>query len=99
MTREPQRIVFFAFDLLHLDRQDLRRPPLVERRTRLKELLAGHDENFALHFSESVEGDGPRVFAAAEALGVEGIVLKRASGRSQSGPSRESAEGQGDGRG
>ena len=89
MTREPHRIVFFAFDLLHLDGKDLRRLPLVERRTRLKELLAGHDESFALHFSESVEGDGPRVFAAAEALGVEGIVSKRASGRYESGPSRE----------
>jgi ATP-dependent DNA ligase len=88
MTREPHRVVFFAFDLLHLDGKDLRRLRLVERRSRLKELLAGHDESFALHFSESVEGDGPRVFAAAEALGVEGIVSKRASGHS-SGPSRE----------
>ena len=32
MTREPYRIVFFAFDLLHLDGKDLRRLPLVERR-------------------------------------------------------------------
>ena len=32
MTREPDRVVFFAFDLLHLDGKDLRGLPLVERR-------------------------------------------------------------------
>ena len=88
MTPEPYR-VFFGFDLRHLDGMDLRRLPLLERRTRLKELLADDDESFALHFSENVEGDGPRVFAAAEALGVEGIVSNLADGRYESRPSRE----------
>jgi bifunctional non-homologous end joining protein LigD len=31
----PHRIVFFAFDLLHLDGHDLRRRPLMERRALL----------------------------------------------------------------
>ncbi len=36
-----QPLVFFAFDLLHLDGEDLRRRPLVERRGRLLQLAAG----------------------------------------------------------
>jgi ATP-dependent DNA ligase len=87
MTGEPQRVLFFAFDLLHLDGKDLRKWPLVDRRAKLQALLAGADP--ALQFSEAVEGDGRKVFAAAEALGVEGIVSKRANGRYVSGPSRE----------
>jgi ATP-dependent DNA ligase len=35
----PHRLVLFAFDLLHLDGQDLRRTPLMERRTALRKLI------------------------------------------------------------
>jgi DNA ligase D-like protein (predicted ligase) len=87
MSDEPHRIIFFAFDLLHIDGKDIRREPLTARRERLAKLMAGADP--ALQFSEAVEGDGPKVFAAAEALGVEGIVSKRAAGRYESGRSRE----------
>jgi len=31
--------VFFSFDLLHLDGQDLRRTPLLERRAALRKLI------------------------------------------------------------
>jgi bifunctional non-homologous end joining protein LigD len=34
--KAPHRIVFFTFDLLRLDRQDLRRTPLIERRAALR---------------------------------------------------------------
>ena len=37
--KAPHRIVFFAFDLLHLDGQDLRRTPLIERRAALRKLI------------------------------------------------------------
>src|SRR5262245_26095861 len=37
--KAPNRIVFFAFDLLHLDGQDLRRTPLMERRAALRRLI------------------------------------------------------------
>jgi bifunctional non-homologous end joining protein LigD len=84
---EPHRVVFFAFDLLHLDGRDLRKLPLLERREHLERLLAGADQ--ALQFSEAIAGDGRKVFAAAEQLGVEGIVSKRANGCYESGRSRE----------
>jgi bifunctional non-homologous end joining protein LigD len=35
----PHRLVFFAFDLLHLDGQDLRGQPLMERRALLRKLV------------------------------------------------------------
>src|SRR5262245_42103231 len=35
----PHRLVFFSFDLLHLDSQDLRRSTLIERRTALRKLI------------------------------------------------------------
>jgi bifunctional non-homologous end joining protein LigD len=37
----PQRLVFCAFDLLHLNGKDLRERPLLERRAELKELVPG----------------------------------------------------------
>jgi DNA ligase D-like protein (predicted ligase) len=87
LSAEPHRITFYAFDLLHLDSVDFRRQPLIERRARLQELISGADP--AIQFSESVEGDGLKVFRAAEKLGVEGIVSKRAQGRYEAGRSRE----------
>jgi hypothetical protein len=37
--KAPHRLVFFAFDLLHLDGQDLRRTPLIETRASLRKLI------------------------------------------------------------
>lgn len=42
MTKEPWRLVFFAFDLLHLNGVDLRRQPLEERRAHLRWILEGN---------------------------------------------------------
>jgi DNA ligase D-like protein (predicted ligase) len=68
-------LVFFLFDLLYLDGEDLRVRPLVERKERLKTLLA----NVApcLQFSDHVIGQGPAFYEKACAMRVEGIVSKR----------------------
>ena len=39
----PQRLVFCAFDLLHLNGKDLRNHPLVERRAKLEELIPSEE--------------------------------------------------------
>ena len=83
----PHRIVFFAFDLLHLNGQDLRGQPLMERRALLRRLIQ-QDPRCPIQFSDHVEGDGARFFKAAAELGLEGIVSKRAASRYRSGPSR-----------
>jgi bifunctional non-homologous end joining protein LigD len=84
----PQRLVFMAFDLLHLDGADLRSWPLSERRAALMDLVGCHDPSCCVQYSEHVTGDGRSMFEAADRLGLEGIVSKRASSRYRSGPSR-----------
>jgi DNA ligase D-like protein (predicted ligase) len=83
----PHRIVFFGFDLLHLNDQDLRDRPLMERRELLRKLIEP-DKRSPIQFSDHVEGDGAAFFKAAVELGLEGIISKRAASRYRSGPSR-----------
>ena len=83
----PHRLVFFAFDLLHLDGQDLRGQPLMERRAALRKLIEP-DPRSPIQFSDHVDCDGAKFFKAAADLGLEGIVSKRAASRYRSGPSR-----------
>lgn len=81
-------IVFFAFDLLHLDGRDLRRVPLADRRQMLRQVIGEADPSSCIQFSDHFEGDCAAFFAAAEAAGVEGIVSKRAGSFYRSGPSK-----------
>jgi DNA ligase D-like protein (predicted ligase) len=88
MERGTGQAVMFAFDLMHLDGEDLRKLPLEDRRARLRELI-GPDPHAAIQFSEALTGDGAKIFAAAERMGLEGIVSKRLGSRYKSGTSRE----------
>src|SRR5262249_38323482 len=85
--KAPNRILFFAFDLLHLDGEDLRGQPLMDRRALLRKLIKP-DRRCPIQFSDHVEGDGAKFFKAAAELGLEGIVSKRAASRYCSGRSR-----------
>lgn len=69
------RLVYYAFDLLHLDGKDLQAAPLRARR----ELLAGivGDGHGAVRFSGHFDEDGTTVLKHACRLGLEGIVSKR----------------------
>lgn len=78
-----QPLVFFGFDLLHLNGGDMRRRPLADRRARLRELLDGCGP--ILRFSESFDGEGSTFFAAAGRMGLEGIVSRRPDSRYASG--------------
>jgi bifunctional non-homologous end joining protein LigD len=69
-------LVFIAFDLMFLDGRDLRAATLEERRTALRRLIPRSPKS-CLQFSEDIAGDGAKVFASAEQLGLEGIVSKR----------------------
>jgi bifunctional non-homologous end joining protein LigD len=69
---------YFAFDLLHLNGDDLLRLPLVERKAQLKLLLSSLPRNSIVRYSEHVRGSGPAVFEAACSKGIEGIVSKKA---------------------
>ncbi len=77
-------LVYFAFDLLHLDGYDLRRATLVERKAALQALLASNGDT-PIRYSEHLEGDGALIFRHASRIGLEGIVSKKASSAYQSG--------------
>jgi bifunctional non-homologous end joining protein LigD len=72
------RMVYFAFDLLHLDGKDLTGLPLVDRKAALEELLFGVDRVTPIRFSDHYVGRGPEFFEQACSLMLEGIVSKRA---------------------
>ncbi len=72
--QKPARLIYFAFDLLHLDGEDLTARPLLERKARLEALLQGAPDN--LRYSAHVVGEGARVYAEAAKHGLEGVVSK-----------------------
>jgi bifunctional non-homologous end joining protein LigD len=68
-------LIFFLFDLLHLDGEDLAARPLLERKERLAGLLSSTGS--PLQYSDHQVGLGPAFYEKACALSVEGIVSKR----------------------
>ena len=69
------QVVLYAFDLIELDGEDLRREPLQVRKATLASVLA--KAGIGLCFNEHIEADGPAVFAHVCRMGLEGIVSKR----------------------
>ncbi len=55
LRSEPASLIFYVFDVLHLDGKDLREIPLTERRVKLQRLL-GIDPTNQLQFSEEFVG-------------------------------------------
>jgi bifunctional non-homologous end joining protein LigD len=67
------RLVYYAFDLLHLDGRDVTGLPLIERKAILEPLVAGVP---GVQFNGHVTDDGERVLKHACELRFEGIVSK-----------------------
>jgi bifunctional non-homologous end joining protein LigD len=74
-TRE---MVYFAFDLLYLDRRNLMTLPLIERKALLEQLIGRAGDGSPIRFSEHVVGRGPEFYKQACRARLEGIVSKRA---------------------
>jgi bifunctional non-homologous end joining protein LigD len=77
------RMVFYAFDLMHLDGADLRPRPLTERKAALAKLLAR--ARGAVRLSESLTEPGSVLLKQACKMGLEGIVSKIADAPYRSG--------------
>jgi DNA ligase D-like protein (predicted ligase) len=75
-TGNSGALVFFLFDLLHVDGEAIAPMPLVERKERLRGLLS--DAGSPLHFSDHQIGRGRAFYDHTCALKLEGIVSKRA---------------------
>jgi len=83
----PHSIILYAFDLLHLDGEDLRKETLLDRRACLKTLISENAES-RIQFSEGFVGNGAALFKACAELGLEGIVSKHALAPYRSGRSK-----------
>jgi bifunctional non-homologous end joining protein LigD len=80
-SAKPAAIRYFAFDLLHLNGNDLQAETLEARRAALQKVLAGSD----VQFSEELPGTADDVIQAVTDVGLEGIVAKRRDSRYESG--------------
>jgi bifunctional non-homologous end joining protein LigD len=78
-------VFLYAFDLIGLNGDDLRRDPLEVRKAALASILA--KASSGIRFNEHIEGDGETVFRHACKLGLEGIVSKRKDSAYRSGRS------------
>jgi len=68
-------LVFFLFDLLYLDAEEIGAALLIKRKERLRGLLSKACS--ALQYSDHQVGRGSEFYAKACELGVEGIISKR----------------------
>jgi bifunctional non-homologous end joining protein LigD len=84
-------LVYYAFDLLHSQGEDLTAQPLVERKSRLRELLEQHADVLAgkVRLSAHVVGSGQEFFDNACKLGLEGTIAKRADSPYRPGRGRD----------
>ena len=69
-------VVYYAFDLLNLEGQDLQRRPLHERKTKLKSLIAETDST-TLRYSAELSGTPAAIIRTVAAAGLEGVVAKK----------------------
>jgi bifunctional non-homologous end joining protein LigD len=68
-------LVFFAFDALHLDGEDLTALPLLERKARLRALLTKAPR--AIRYAQEFTSDAHAFLEAACGIGAEGVISKR----------------------
>jgi bifunctional non-homologous end joining protein LigD len=70
-------VVFYAFDLLHLEGRDLTSSTLVGRRRKLPDVMGGS----GVLMSAELPGTPAQVIEAVRSLGLEGIIAKRKSSK------------------
>src|SRR6266850_4031409 len=86
---KTDELIFFAFDLLFADGEDLRRLSLGERKQRLRELLEARPKAKAklIRYVEHFETGGDAILQSACQLSLEGIISKKLSAPYHSGRS------------
>jgi bifunctional non-homologous end joining protein LigD len=70
-------VVYFAFDLLVLEKERIARQPLDARKARLRALLTTLGKDGRIRYTDHIEGRGAPFFEQACRMGLEGIVSKR----------------------
>lgn len=77
---DPNSIVYYVFDLLELNGEDLTARPLVERKDALRALLPD-DAAATIRYSEHILGNGERLLQTFCEAGLEGVISKSVTGR------------------
>lgn len=73
-ARRPD-LSYYAFDLLHLNGENLQKLPLLERKKRLKELIENRHDS--IRYSSAIEGDPAAILEQVRKLGMEGLIAKQ----------------------
>jgi bifunctional non-homologous end joining protein LigD len=86
---KTDNLIFYAFDLLFADGEDLRALPLGERKARLKRMLEARPKGKAklIRYVEHFHTGGEAILESACKLSLEGIVSKKLSAPYRSGRS------------
>ncbi len=86
---DTDNLIFYAFDLLFADGEDLRSLPLRERKARLKQLLEARAKRKAgsIRYVEHFEAGSDAIMDSARQLSLEGIVSKKLASPYRSGRS------------
>jgi bifunctional non-homologous end joining protein LigD len=74
--RNTNDLIYYAFDLLFADGEDLRELTLADRKARLKGRLEAQDAG-PIRYVEHLKADGDQVLESARQMSLEGIVSKR----------------------
>ena len=82
-------LVYFVFDLLHLDGFDLTRAPLEARKAELERIVGAIKGPTPIRYAAHVVDQNEGFFEQAGKHGLEGIVCKRREGPNLSGRSRD----------
>ena len=86
---DTDELVYFAFDLLFADGEDLRSLPLIERKARLQALLgtSATSKQSPVRYVEHFDVAGDDMLDSASQHGLEGIISKQPDGAYHSGRS------------
>ncbi len=81
-------IIYYAFDLLYLNDQDLRNEMLLTRKTTLASILPMSD-SVRVRYTEHMIGEGEAMFHEMENRQLEGMVAKKIDSRYVSGRTKD----------
>ncbi|WP_231639128.1 DNA ligase D [Sphingomonas profundi] len=79
LKEDPGSILYYAFDLLALDGEDLTNRPLTERKEKLAALIGSGTSK--IRYSDHIVGRGEELFGTFCEAGLEGVISKRADAK------------------
>jgi bifunctional non-homologous end joining protein LigD len=82
---QTEKLIYYVFDLLYLDGEDVSGEPLADRKERLRDLLKPLGDQGPVRYSEHFMEPGKTMLAHACRMGLEGVVSKRADAPYRSG--------------